>query len=180
VGVYHLQLRQFPHNANSFNVGESELFALLYPWVAERAIELGERKWSPHQATLTVIEGPHLPVESLSMGRGWRTAEREGTDVTEQVLAQARQQLAAAQTQHAPSAAPAASAVSGTPAGAPGGPAVAADPLAAGVELAALLGPDAGGLLAAWRRIAGRAPGLTPSESLALAERELGEAPDGR
>ena len=47
------------------------------------------------------------------------------------------------------------------------------DELALGVELAALLGPDASRLLAAWREVAARASGLSPSESLALAERQL-------
>jgi hypothetical protein len=48
-----------------------------------------------------------------------------------------------------------------------------ADQLALGVELASLLGPDASRLLAAWREVAARASGLSPSESLALAERQL-------
>jgi hypothetical protein len=48
-----------------------------------------------------------------------------------------------------------------------------ADQLGIGVELAALLGPDATRLLAAWREVAARASGLSPSESLALAERQL-------
>jgi hypothetical protein len=45
--------------------------------------------------------------------------------------------------------------------------------LAVGVELAALLGPEASALLGAWREVAARASGLSPSESLALAERQL-------
>jgi len=51
------------------------------------------------------------------------------------------------------------------------------DQLALGVELAAVLGPDATRLLAAWREVASRASGLTPSESLALAERQLRDQP---
>ena len=57
------------------------------------------------------------------------------------------------------------------PASGAGGP--GSDELALGVELAALLGPDALRLLAAWRDVAVRASGLSPSESLALAERQL-------
>ena len=49
------------------------------------------------------------------------------------------------------------------------------DQLALGVELAGLLGPQAPRLLAAWREVAARASGLSPSESLALAERQLRE-----
>jgi hypothetical protein len=170
--VYHLQLRQFPHMVNRFNLGERELRAILYPWVSERIFELGEHKWISHEATLTVIEGPELPMSSLQLGRGWGQAERQGTDVTKRMLALAREELAAAQQ------APAAAQPN------PGGPAAAApqgsDPLAAGVELAALLGTDAARLLAAWRSVASRAPGLTPSESLALAERDLAGPPGGR
>jgi hypothetical protein len=71
-----------------FNLSAQELRAVvLEPWSQERWIEFGERKWSPHQATLTVIEGPHIPFGQLTMGRGWRTAERQGREVTEALLA---------------------------------------------------------------------------------------------
>jgi len=87
--MYHLELRESFHNFHHFNVDEEELRALIGPWVREQVIELGERKWSPHRAKLRILEGPHLPIEELSMGRGWRTAERQSKDVTERVLAQA-------------------------------------------------------------------------------------------
>jgi hypothetical protein len=161
--MYHLELRQFPHNLCRFNLTERELRAVAMPWVREQVLELGERKWSPHQARLTVLEGPELPVTQLSMGRGWRAAQREGQDVTERVLEAAREASAAAAGQ---SGVPPAQA---TPA-ATGG---VADPLALGVQLASLLGDDPAALLAAWRAVVARQPGLPPSESLALAEREL-------
>jgi hypothetical protein len=161
--MYHLELRQSFHNFNHFNVDDEELRALLEPWVRDRPIELGERKWSPHQAKLRILEGPHLPVEELSMGRGWRTAERESKDVSERVFAEARQALAAAPTAPAPA-----------PAVPPREPAAAlADPLALGVQLASLLGEDPGALLSAWRGVAARSTGLSPSEGLALAEKEI-------
>jgi hypothetical protein len=47
------------------------------------------------------------------------------------------------------------------------------DPLTLGVQIAALLGPDAVRLLDAWRGAAVGTPGLAPSESLALAEQAL-------
>ncbi len=87
--MYHLELRESFHNFHHFNVDEEELRALIGPWGHEQVIELGERKWSPHRAKLRILEGPHLPIEELSMGRGWRTAERKSKDVTERVLAQA-------------------------------------------------------------------------------------------
>jgi hypothetical protein len=170
--VYHLQISQFPHNVSRFNLDGRELRTILYPWVSERVFELGEHKWSPQEANLTVLEGPELPVQSLSMGRGWGAAERQGQDVTRSVLAQARQELSA-QAQPQPGAASA-------PAGAAPAAAPQVDSLAAGVELASLLGPDAVRLLAAWREVAGRAAGLSPSETLALAERQLAGPTDGR
>jgi hypothetical protein len=89
--MYHVELRQFPHNFCRFNLTEAELReAILDAWARGDWIELGERKWSPHQANLTVLEGPRIPVAQLSMGRGWRNAGRQGRDVTEQLLAMAQ------------------------------------------------------------------------------------------
>ena len=85
--MFHVELRQFPHNACSFNLSEQELWNVLAPWVREEQVDFGERKWSPHTAKLTVIEGPHLSVEQLSLGRGWAAAQHEGEDATERVLA---------------------------------------------------------------------------------------------
>jgi hypothetical protein len=163
--MYHLELRHFPHSAWRFNLSEQELGAIVQPWVREQAVDVGERKWSPHLAKLTILEGPELDVAQLSMGRGWRSAQRHSEDVTERVLDAAKEALKVD-----PSAAPAAPA---GPAGSAASTAGAAlsDPVALGVQLAALLGPDPIGLLEAWRGVAARAPGLAPSESLALAER---------
>ncbi|HYM54374.1 MAG TPA: hypothetical protein VES97_03370 [Solirubrobacteraceae bacterium] len=178
--MYHLELRQFPHNHCRFNLTDAELQALLGPWVREKAIEGGERKWSPHQARLTILEGPELPVEQLSMGRGWRAAQRQGIDVTDRLLASAKEAAdaadAAARVAEAATIAAQAGATlaaGAQPASTPpaGGP--PADPLALGVQLASLLGEDPAGLLAAWRAVVSRASGLAPSESLALAERKI-------
>jgi hypothetical protein len=85
--MYHIELRQFPHNFCRFNLTERELReAFLDAWARGEWIELGERKWNPHQANLTVLEGPRLPVDQLSMGRGWRNAKRQGEDVTARLL----------------------------------------------------------------------------------------------
>jgi hypothetical protein len=89
--MYHLELRQFPHNFCRFNLTERELHeVILDAWAQDQWVEIGERKWNPHQATLMVLEGPQLPVEQLSMGRGWRNAVRQGKDITEQLLADVR------------------------------------------------------------------------------------------
>jgi hypothetical protein len=85
--VFHVELRQFPHNLCRFNLSEQELHTLVEPWAREQWIELGGRKWSPHQARLTILDGPRLAVQELSMGRGWRNAQRRSEDVTDRVLA---------------------------------------------------------------------------------------------
>jgi hypothetical protein len=164
--TYHVELRQFPHNMCRFNLSDGELRTIVEPWAHGEWVELGERKWSPHQARLTVLEGPELAMEQLTMGRGWRAAQRQSEDVTERVLEEAR-------------AAPNGQA----PADFPGGPSVASgrglssagetgkDALAR--ELGSLLGADPIALLAAWRLLAAADPGRRPSECLAAAERAV-------
>jgi hypothetical protein len=159
VSVYHVELRQFPHNMCRFNLSEEELVATIVgAWVEDKWIEFGERKWNPNQARLTVLEGPQLAVEELAMGRGWRNAQRHSEDVTERVLEQARaRQDAAAAAAASEAAAAGADAAAG----------------AADEQLMALLGADPGALLASWRLTAARRPELAPSEALALAEATL-------
>jgi hypothetical protein len=100
------------------------------------------------------------------MGRGWRTAQKQSQDVTEQVLFAARAALQEA-----------AGGGGVVAAGAPApGASTATDPVALGVQLAALLGPDPMALLEAWHTAAAGSPGVPPSDSLALAERTLRRA----
>lgn len=193
--MFHAQLRQFPHNVDRFNLGERELLAILVPWVQGRTVELGEHKWSAENARVTVLEGPHLELGELSMGRGWGTAERRGVDVTERALAWAGEvaqameagAAAPAAAETAPAAAAETAPAAGAPAQLQGAPAAGGTPPAASAEgaapraadLQALLGARSPELLAAWQDVAGRAPGLAPSESLALAERNIGVAGPG-
>jgi hypothetical protein len=173
--MYHLELRQFPHNLCRFNLTEQDLRALLAPWVLDRPVELGERRWSPLQASLTVLEGPRLELQQLSMGRGWRTAQREGEDVTARVIAAASDAVRTAAGAQ-PVAAPSSQGSSAPP---PIDAAAIGDPLALGVQLASLLGGDPARLLAAWRQAAAEQPGLAPSETLALAEETFGSSGPG-
>ena len=85
-------------------------------------------------------------------------AQRHSEDVTERVLEQARARQDAAA---AVAVSEAAAAGAGTAAG------------AADERLLALLGADAGALLASWRLTVARRPELAPSEALALAEATL-------
>jgi len=171
--VYHLELRQFPHKHHRFNLTERQLQLVLIPWAHERVVDFGERKWNPQQATITVLEGPELEVSELSMGRGWRTAERHGEDVTERMLAAARTVQIPAQPAGGAPAPPPELAGEPSPRAAPAATGPLADPLAIGVQLASLLGANAAALLPAWREVAAQNPGLVPSESLAIAERRI-------
>ncbi len=176
--THHVELRQFPHNACRFNMSQDELRVLVVPWAHGEWVEMGERKWSPHQAKLTVLEGPRLELEQLRMGRGWRVAQRQGEDVTERVLEAARASgngpaQAGAAGLSAASVRGAASATSVQTASSPGG-GEGEDALAPG--LGSLLGPDPTALLAAWRLLAAADPGRRPSECLAAAERAVGAA----
>jgi hypothetical protein len=167
--MYHVELHQFPHNMSRFNLTDAELDTIVQPWAREQLVEFGERKWSPQQARLTILDGPRIPLEQLTMGRGWRAAQRRSEDVTEAVLAAAREALAAPQLSLPPQGA---SQQPSTQRPTPAAPLT--DPLALGVQLASLLGEDPGRLLSAWKEVAARSSSLSPSESLALAERQIG------
>jgi hypothetical protein len=160
--MYHVELRQFPHNFCRFNLTETELReAVLDAWARGEWIEFGERKWNPQQAKLIVVEGPQIPLEQLSMGRGWRIAEREGKDVTEQLIAAA----------HSANVSAAGSAAANEP-GSSHAAAVSLDPALVSLvkELFSLLGEDSVPLMRAWQLALEGHPDRTPSECLALAE----------
>ena len=169
--MYHVEIRQFPHNACRLNLTDAELVAVVVPWVREQAVDFGERRWSPHTARLTILEGDVVASDKLTMGRGWRTAERQSEDVTERLLASAREAERAADASGAAAGAQALAADGGG-----GGSESLSDPLALGVQIAALLGPDPARLLEAWRTAAACSTGLAPSESLAVAERALDQS----
>jgi hypothetical protein len=174
--MFHLQLRQFPHNHCQFNLTDQELRSVAEIWASGEWLAMGERRWNSHQAKLTIIEAPRIAVQQLSMGRGWRHVERHGEDVTRRVLDAASASFAsAAATPVAGTAHPAPVAgPSGTPyAPATGGaPGARESPPSAARSLLGD-GPRAEALLAAWQDTARRFPERSPSECLALAEQEL-------
>jgi len=152
--VFHLELRQFPNNFCRFNLTEEQLHSIIGPWARGDWVELGERKWNPAQAKLKVLEGPELALDQLTMGRGWRNAQRHGREVTEQVLSKVAQP-----TTHIP----------GTPAADSEG---LADSL--GLRILSDLANERKPLHRAWElAIAAESDG-SPSRSLALAERAVG------
>ncbi len=173
--MFHIQLRQFPHKAWRFNLSEAELRAVAIPWARMEWLEFGERKWNPHEAEITILEGPELAFQELSMGRGWRAAERRSEDITERVLTTIKQvedEHAQAQEDARIQEAARAQVADREESAAPSVP--VADPLTLGVQLASLLGSRPTELLAAWQRAAAAAPSVSPSEALAQAEHELG------
>jgi hypothetical protein len=88
--VFHVELRQFPHQARAFNLTRDELEArILRPWTSGDAIELDDRRWAPDRARLTIYEGPRLADDQLGMGRGWGNVTREGENVTTRLLDEA-------------------------------------------------------------------------------------------
>ncbi len=152
--MFHIELRQFPHNMCHFNMTEQELFdTVVIAWAREQWIELGDRKWNPHQSKLTVLEGSEIPIEQLSMGRGWRNAQRHSEDVTERVLAQAKQARG-----HVEPTKPT------RRRGRPPATGSSAPRDASDAGLLPLLGRDPEALLQAWRLVAERRPELAPSE----------------
>jgi hypothetical protein len=157
-----------------FNLSAQELRAtVLEPWSQDRWIEFGERKWSPHQATLTVLEGPRIPFGQLTMGRGWRTAEHAGREVTEELLAAVARELAARADAAVPTGAEGAGGADTRSVGSevPRADALAADSL--GLELLSRLGAERAPLRRAWELAGERHPGSPASATLALAERAV-------
>ncbi len=166
MATYHVELRSFPRSQTRFNQSGTQVGAIVLPWVQDAVFEIDGEKWAPYDAQITIIEGPAIPVERLSMGRGWAIAQREGTEVTDRVLAEARKAVADGGTYtEGPSS--------------DDQPSLADGPQQSGAEpelpseLDGLLGADGARLLAAWRAVGARTAGLAPSEALALAEREL-------
>lgn len=87
--MFHVELRQFPHQARAFNLTREQLDArILRPWVSDGGVELEDRRWSAERAKLTIYEGPELPGDQLGLGRGWANVTRAGQDVTARVLAE--------------------------------------------------------------------------------------------
>jgi hypothetical protein len=94
--LFHVELRRFPHAARAFNLSQDELLSrFVLPWIHERPIALDDRRWTRDKKTrLAVYEAPAVAPEDRGLGRGWSTVTREGRDVTENVLDEARRAAA--------------------------------------------------------------------------------------
>ena len=94
--MFHVELRQFPHQARAFNLSREELDAqILEPWVTGAPIQLQDRRWTSEKAKLTVLEGAELRPDEIGMGRGWNNATKGGQDVTANLLEELRHSLQA-------------------------------------------------------------------------------------
>lgn len=138
------------------NLTVEELRAeVLEPWGRDEPVALGERSWrASGGAQLTVIEGPEVPVGSLTMGRGWSVALREGREVTRELLGSTGR------------------GAGGKPAGAAGRPGGVADPVLAdalGLDLIKRLGEGPVSLQEVWRLAGERDPERAPAAGLELA-----------
>ncbi|MBS1879693.1 MAG: hypothetical protein JST31_09285 [Actinobacteria bacterium] len=85
--AFHVEIAAGINHARSFNLSEEELRrTVVAPWIDRRPIELGDRKWTPAESELRILEGPELSYPELSFGNGWANAERGGEFVTRRLL----------------------------------------------------------------------------------------------
>jgi hypothetical protein len=86
--AFHIEVATGRRHARSFNLTEEELGrTVLDPWLSDRPIKLGDRKWTRgDEGRLKILEGPELSIQDLAFSQGWANAERSSTDVTATVL----------------------------------------------------------------------------------------------
>lgn len=90
--AFHIEVATGRQHARSFNLTEEELRrTVLDPWLAGRAVLLGDRKWTREESELKVLEGPELSNQDLAFSQGWANAERSAGDVTGAVLGAAEE-----------------------------------------------------------------------------------------
>jgi hypothetical protein len=88
--AFHIELATGRQHARSFNLTEEELRrTVLDPWLAGRAVLLGDRKWTRDESELKIFEGPEMSNQDLAFGQGWSNALRVSADVTATVLGSA-------------------------------------------------------------------------------------------
>lgn len=97
--MFHVEISAGVHRARVFNLDEEDVVAkVVRPWLDQRTILMGDRKWEPRNSELKILEGPRMENADLSFGQGWANAERRSEDVTRALLAQAPPPPAGPQT----------------------------------------------------------------------------------
>jgi hypothetical protein len=96
--MFHVEMRMGTDVVRQFNLNEQGLWTrFLAPLMADRPFTLEGHEFIPRTTRINIFEGPQLRPDQLALGRGWQNAERSGNDVTEAVLARAREHVSAAQ-----------------------------------------------------------------------------------
>ena len=86
--AFHVEIRRGRRWAREFNLDAERLRReILDPWASLRTIRLGDRDWEPVDCSLRILEGPELSGPDLAFGRGWDRAERTGTPVARDLVA---------------------------------------------------------------------------------------------
>jgi len=94
--MFHVEMRSGMQVVREFNLDDRRLWLeFLAPLMADHDFMLEGHEFIPRQTRLKVYEGPELRPDQLGMGRGWQNVERSAQDVTERVLARAREHIAA-------------------------------------------------------------------------------------
>src|ERR1700761_6361359 len=86
---FHIEVATGRRHARSFNLSaEQRSRTVLDPWLSDRPILLGDRKWTRNDedARLRILEGPELSIQDLAFSQGWANAGRSAKDVTATVL----------------------------------------------------------------------------------------------
>jgi hypothetical protein len=94
--MFHVEMRMGMQVVREFNLTEERLWLeFLAPLMDDRPFVVEDHEYIPQETRLKVFEGDELRLDQLGMGRGWQNVERAYTDVTERVLARAREHTAA-------------------------------------------------------------------------------------
>jgi hypothetical protein len=85
--VFHVEVSQGVHRARVFNISRDDLTdKVIQPWLEDRQITMGDRKWLPRESELKILEGPRMENPDLAFGQGWANAERASENVTRQLI----------------------------------------------------------------------------------------------
>ncbi|HEX3802873.1 MAG TPA: hypothetical protein VHV75_08555 [Solirubrobacteraceae bacterium] len=98
--MFHVEMRMGIDVVREFNLSEQDLWTrFLGPLMADREFVLDGHDFTPRKTRIKIFDGPQLRPDQLGLGRGWQNVERGGSDITEAVLARAREHVAVERTE---------------------------------------------------------------------------------